>query len=702
MSLLDRYGLKEVADVTFYELDPADHSQPGKPVLYLDTLKVSTVEQTAENAEVRGGKGNAALMAWDYGKEITVNLEDALFSGKSLEVMYGNSLTDRINKIVRTKYFKISNTKPLFIKSSGKWKFNEAEADTLGLSLSYLSDPVEITDAEISGTIETGSIAQSETGDGLSTYRGSDWLYTNLTEEKVPFASCFSNVSALLGGGVDETPELKAEPTTGKKVWAFKAHVYSARPSQKVKATITYSCFYTPETSVSFVENGKTFIGTAYLAVDGVKIPLNSTEITDFPTSLFESKGWLSVDKTKVTISGFHLFEIETQEIEEIRTLDISGNTFPGVYYVTAETFVRNEKTGKDEFFQLIFPKVKIVPETNTITLEAEGDPTVFNMKLKVLKDKQVPMMQLVKYKPGIYREASVAGAELIFNAPEGWVSEDAELPELPEDWEEFEGYDQDSGLYASAWCRTEAMQLADEEVLACAYGATRKLSDVVKFAPEFHTQRLQLGVTAVCYDGTENFVPNGNPSFTPNPVDRLPTVKNENLNVGSNYLYSQPVIEYTKEEKTHALTLFFRSEKGQTITNLFTSFTCVDTIQVVDNPVHPRVFEAFVGMDGTKDGSGVYHVGFTVYIYLDDNGKARLWGDVLFDVSWMVWTKQGRRWVLNRVWNIISGLIGGKITNLLKIDASKAKTIGVNLLVELGLGRLDGVIRWRFADFWR
>ena len=56
MSLFDRYGIKEVADVTFYELNEDNHNLPGKPVLFLDTLKVSTVEQTAESAEIRGGK----------------------------------------------------------------------------------------------------------------------------------------------------------------------------------------------------------------------------------------------------------------------------------------------------------------------------------------------------------------------------------------------------------------------------------------------------------------------------------------------------------------------------------------------------------------------------------------------------------------------------------------------------------------------
>lgn len=87
VDILARYGIKEVADVTFYKI--LQGGAVGAPVLYLDTLKVSTTEQTAENTSARGGKGNAELVMWDYGKEITVTLEDALFSAKSMAIMYG-------------------------------------------------------------------------------------------------------------------------------------------------------------------------------------------------------------------------------------------------------------------------------------------------------------------------------------------------------------------------------------------------------------------------------------------------------------------------------------------------------------------------------------------------------------------------------------------------------------------------------------
>lgn len=96
MDLLKKYGIKEVADVVFYHLNP--NGEPDKPVLYLDSLKVSTIEQTAENVSARGGKGNAELITWDYNKEINLTLEDALYSMKSLGVMFGDKDTTGTDK----------------------------------------------------------------------------------------------------------------------------------------------------------------------------------------------------------------------------------------------------------------------------------------------------------------------------------------------------------------------------------------------------------------------------------------------------------------------------------------------------------------------------------------------------------------------------------------------------------------------------
>ena len=65
------------------------------------TLKVSTTEQTGEQAEARGGKGNAPIIMWDYNKEINVTLEDALFSAKSLAIMFGDGKVKTLQKGVK-------------------------------------------------------------------------------------------------------------------------------------------------------------------------------------------------------------------------------------------------------------------------------------------------------------------------------------------------------------------------------------------------------------------------------------------------------------------------------------------------------------------------------------------------------------------------------------------------------------------------
>jgi hypothetical protein len=77
--------------------------------------------------------------------------------------------------------------------------------------------------------------------------------------------------------------------------------------------------------------------------------------------------------------------------------ITIKPDSFPGTYYVTGDTMIRSERTGKDEYFQFIIPKAKMTAE-QTISLEAEGDPTTFNMSLQVLRPESGEMLQFIKY----------------------------------------------------------------------------------------------------------------------------------------------------------------------------------------------------------------------------------------------------------------------------------------------------------------
>ena len=294
-SILDRYGIKEVADVTFYEIK--DDGTPGKPVLFLDTLKVSTIEQTAEQVDARGGKGNPKLITWDYGKEITVNVEDALFSPKSMSIMLGDGTVQQGGGayILKTCVIRMGETANSVTKAQKEYIVADVYDATEGSKRVKLYLGAENTAP--AGQVKINGQLLFADGNGVTSV-----LYD---EDGTVIDSAFTE------------SDLKALYTTGQS-----------------DATGAYS--------------GHKFMFTYWL---------------------------------KATT----------------KTITVSGDSFPGTYYIQGDTYSRSDVTGKDQFFQFIIPKAKMSSE-NTITLEAEGDPATFSMNLTVLRPESGEMMKLVQY----------------------------------------------------------------------------------------------------------------------------------------------------------------------------------------------------------------------------------------------------------------------------------------------------------------
>ena len=271
-SIFEQYGIKEVADVTFYERDTNNNE---KPVLYIDKAKVSTIEKTASTAEARGGKGNPALISWDFGLEINVTLEDALFSPKSMALMQGSG--EVING---------TSTEPVYVDVTGEI-VTVSNSTRLELAHPYKTNSIYIYEIDSNGR----------------------WI----------------NGQQLRGW--------EASTSTG--------------------ASTT--------TETNYIKKG--------------------TSGTNISTS---------------QVAVFYKTPIRTDSAQVIK---INSDTFPGTYRVVGDTFARNRSTGKDEFFQFIIHRAKVNPE-NTITLSADGDPSTFNMSLKVLRNiGDAGMIDLVKYK---------------------------------------------------------------------------------------------------------------------------------------------------------------------------------------------------------------------------------------------------------------------------------------------------------------
>ena len=260
VNIFEKYGIKEVANVYFEALDDdAAHGvKKGDIVLYLDTLKVSTIESTAENAAATGGWGNPKLVMWDYGREINLTLEDALISLESLAFMFGGAV-----------------------------RHSEASKKVI----------INLT--------EQGTVQESNTPPLLLDHLNSTIEY-DLTDKKYRWVNL-------------------------------------------TKGTRGTSDSFTADVS------------------DVVRFFWSEETITD---------------NTAVEIS-------------------ISPATFPGTYKVVGDTFMRSEKTGRDEPFQFVIGKAKVLSDV-TISLEAEGDPSTFEMQLNVLRSVnergENEMIKLIRY----------------------------------------------------------------------------------------------------------------------------------------------------------------------------------------------------------------------------------------------------------------------------------------------------------------
>lgn len=281
--------------VTFYEIK--DDGTPGKPVLFLDTLKVSTIEQTAETADARGGKGNPKLITWDYGKEITVNIEDALFSPKSMAIMLGDG--------------QVAQGGGAFIRKTAVIRMGKASDGKIKMLNDYVvADVYDANEGSKRVKLYLGGEATAPMGEVKI---NGQLLFTDGTNNAV----LYDEDGTVLDEAFTES-DLKALYTTG---------------------------FTVP---VSKNLDGHKFMFTYWV---------------------------------KATT----------------KTITVSGDSFPGTYYIQGDTYSRSDVTGKDQFFQFIIPKAKMTAE-NTITLEAEGDPATFSMNLTVLRPESGEMMKLVQY----------------------------------------------------------------------------------------------------------------------------------------------------------------------------------------------------------------------------------------------------------------------------------------------------------------
>lgn len=388
MSIFEQYGIKEVADVTLYaiELDENDE-EIYIPVLYLDTLKISSVEQTAEQISARGGLGNPHLITWDFGKEITVNLEDALYSPASMSMLWGGKYAS---------------------KSVELWGVFDAHKNKLAWAKAILKDfsNFSIKEERFKGTIYTWTV--------------------NLI------------IMSLDGQFRHEQEDVEVSYYSiyGRNYWSFNRPInfedgsFTLSEGKNLFVNVPQELIYQVKhgiESVKFLDRMEKCVATKNFVIDtdtNIKHgnyrylkKYDETALTVYidPMTMQPYEPnldfFIRKDGSRYPREGFKKLRlIKQNDIYYKWTRSVApphmslGNRiivdaehFPGVYRLVGETYSRNRDTHEDERFQFEIPLCKMSSE-NSFTFEAAGDPTVFNMTLQVLRREDGTMMKLTQY----------------------------------------------------------------------------------------------------------------------------------------------------------------------------------------------------------------------------------------------------------------------------------------------------------------
>ncbi len=75
----------------------------------------------------------------------------------------------------------------------------------------------------------------------------------------------------------------------------------------------------------------------------------------------------------------------------------VEQGVFPGMYKIVGETYIRSRDTGEDQRVQISLPLCKIKSD-QTLTLQADGDPTTFNLDVEVATPQNGIPMEITFY----------------------------------------------------------------------------------------------------------------------------------------------------------------------------------------------------------------------------------------------------------------------------------------------------------------
>lgn len=375
MNLFQKYGIKEVADVVFYSINKIGNEEIYTPILYLDSLKVSTLEKSAEKVSAQGGRGNKKLINWKFGKEITLTLEDALFSPASMSMIWGGDLNSNLS------IYGSLITKLKMVDKYTKEKMSIKAYPSPALTSEELNIITEITKDNLT-VLPNFNEENKIDAFNYNYYTRAETSYP--TDYELIINEALNRIQKIKDLGKIKTvyQDIEVIDRMEKCIVKNKNGFKISTQSQKNNLLKLYSNDNSETYTIYY--DAKTMLPLLSITDDNINGWNNNSHIFTLKMGTIYYKWTRTVMKKQ-------------EDVTLGKILTIDSESFPDTYKIVGETYIREQKTGKDQRYQFTIFRADISSDTS-ITLEAEGEPTVFSMQIDVLTPENDIMMELKQY----------------------------------------------------------------------------------------------------------------------------------------------------------------------------------------------------------------------------------------------------------------------------------------------------------------
>ena len=180
-----KYAAVTVCDVTLYDL------VSKYPVMFFDTLQVTSIEGAAETTDIQGGQGNATLASVSHSKTVDVTFDDAIMTMSSLALLTGGNLerANNENKITMTQ------TELVEVKSG---------ADVIVLSEEVKEGTYVWAARMVNGVLSTATRTKAKASAGMKEVKISDLYNARVEAEDTIYRVFYQYEKGLEAGEISE------------------------------------------------------------------------------------------------------------------------------------------------------------------------------------------------------------------------------------------------------------------------------------------------------------------------------------------------------------------------------------------------------------------------------------------------------------------------------------------------------------------